>query len=201
MVKKTFWEAVKGRRSIYALGQEKTIPETKVEEIVQEALLHTPSPFNSQSTRIVILFGDAHKRIWEITLAELKKRVSPEQLEQTTKKINDSFASGYGTILFFEEKTIVENLCASFPSYADRFPFWSHHTNAMHQFVIWSALEAEGLGASLQHYNPLIDDEVRKTWELPESWQLIAQMPFGKLMTPAGEKEFAPIEQRMKVFR
>lgn len=198
---KSFLEAVKGRRSIYAIGSEKTVPETKIEEIVREALLHTPSPFNSQSTRLVLLFGKEHKKLWDLTLAELEKIVSPKQFEQTSKKINDCFASGYGTILFFEEKKIVENLCNSFPSYADRFPFWSHHTNAMHQFVIWTALEAEGLGASLQHYNPLIDDAVRDEWRLPESWQLIAQMPFGKVLAPAGDKEFGDIDERFKIFR
>lgn len=198
---KSFWEAVKGRRSIYAIGSEKTVPETKIEEIVREALLHTPSPFNSQSTRLVLLFGEEHKKLWNITLAELEKIVAPKQFEQTAKKINDCFASGYGTIMFFEEKKIVENLCNSFPSYADRFPFWSHHTNAMHQFVIWTALEAEGLGASLQHYNPLIDDAVRNEWGLPESWQLIAQMPFGKVLAPAGDKEFGDIDERLKIFR
>lgn len=198
---KSFWEAVKGRRSIYAIGSEKTVPETKIEEIVREALLHTPSPFNSQSTRLVLLFGEEHKKLWNITLAELEKIVAPKQFEQTAKKINDCFTSGYGTIMFFEEKKIVENLCNSFPSYADRFPFWSHHTNAMHQFVIWTALEAEGLGASLQHYNPLIDDAVRNEWGLPESWQLIAQMPFGKVLAPAGDKEFGDIDERLKIFR
>ena len=198
---KSFWEAVKGRRSIYAIGSEKTVPETKIEEIVREALLHTPSPFNSQSTRLVLLFGEEHKKLWNLTLAELEKIVAPKQFEQTAKKINDCFASGYGTIMFFEEKKIVENLCNSFPSYADRFPFWSHHTNAMHQFVIWTALEAEGLGASLQHYNPLIDDAVRNEWGLPESWQLIAQMPFGKVLAPAGDKEFGDIDERLKIFR
>lgn len=198
---KSFWEAVKGRRSIYAIGSEKTVPEAKIEAIVREALLHTPSPFNSQSTRLVLLFGEEHKKLWNITLAELEKIVAPKQFEQTAKKINDCFASGYGTIMFFEEKKIVENLCNSFPSYADRFPFWSHHTNAMHQFVIWTALEAEGLGASLQHYNPLIDDAVRNEWGLPESWQLIAQMPFGKVLAPAGDKEFGDIDERLKIFR
>ncbi len=198
---KSFWEAVKGRRSIYAIGSEKTVPEAKIEAIVREALLHTPSPFNSQSTRLVLLFGEEHKKLWDLTLAELEKIVAPKQFEQTAKKINDCFASGYGTIMFFEEKKIVENLCNGFPSYADRFPFWSHHTNAMHQFVLWTALEAEGLGASLQHYNPLIDDAVRNEWGLPESWQLIAQMPFGKVLAPAGDKEFGDIDERLKIFR
>ena len=47
----------------------------------------------------------------------------------------------------------------------------------MHQFAIWTMLEDMGLGASLQHYNPLIDDEVRRTWNLPGDWMMIAQMP------------------------
>ena len=46
----------------------------------------------------------------------------------------------------------------------------------MHQLAVWTMLEDEGMGASLQHYNPLIDDEVRKVWNLSDDWKLIAQM-------------------------
>ena len=62
------------------------------------------------------------------------------------------------------------------------------------KLVVWAALEAEGLGASLQHYNPLIDDEVKKEWNIPGNWKLIAQMPFGNPTSPPGEKEFQPLE-------
>lgn len=44
----------------------------------------------------------------------------------------------------------------------------------MHQYYVWMALETHGLGANLQHYNPLIDDEVKKTFDLPEHWILKA---------------------------
>jgi predicted oxidoreductase (fatty acid repression mutant protein) len=71
----------------------------------------------------------------------------------------------------------------------------------MHQYVVWTSLEIEGLGASLQHYNPLIDADVRKEWNIPDSWNLVAQMPFGKIVAPAGEKEFQPLEERIKVFK
>ena len=43
-------------------------------------------------------------------------------------------------------------------------------------------LEDAGMGASLQHYNPLSDDEVRKAWNLPGDWKLVAQMPFLSLI-------------------
>jgi predicted oxidoreductase (fatty acid repression mutant protein) len=52
----------------------------------------------------------------------------------------------------------------------------------------------------LQHYNPLIDEKVKKTWNLPASWKLIAQMPFGKPTDQPGEKEFQPLEERVKFF-
>lgn len=74
----------------------------------------------------------------------------------------DSFKAGYGTVLFFEDQSIVKSLQEQFALYADNFPIWSQQTSGMHQLVVWTALEGEGLGATLQHYNPLIDDEVKK---------------------------------------
>ena len=71
----------------------------------------------------------------------------------------------------------------------------------MHQFALWTMLEDAGLGASLQHYNPLIDDQVRETWTLPSTWKLIAQMPFGKALANAGPKMQEPLENRMRVFK
>ncbi|MFA5449101.1 MAG: nitroreductase family protein [Clostridia bacterium] len=195
-----FLKAIANRRSIYALGNEEIVDRERIETIVTEVVRHTPSPYNSQSTRVVLLFGKESKRLWQITLDTLKARISAAQYPKTEEKINNSFASGYGTILFFEEQAVVEGFQKQFPSYADNFAVWSEHTNAMHQFAIWTALEAEGLGASLQHYNPIIDDAVKKEWDLPASWTLRAQIPFGKpLMTP-GEKEFADISMRVKVF-
>ena len=88
-----------------------------------------------------------------------------------------------------------------FPSYSENFPTWSQHTSAMHQLAVWTMLEDAGLGASLQHYNPLIDDEVRRTWNLPESWMLIAEMPFGTPTAEPGEKEFGELSERIKIFR
>lgn len=71
----------------------------------------------------------------------------------------------------------------------------------MLQLVIWTALEMEGLGASLQHYNELIEGDIKNQWSIPSSWKLIAQMPFGKATAEAGEKQFQPLETRIKVFK
>lgn len=58
-------------------------------------------------------------------------------------------------------------------------------------------LEDAGMGASLQHYNPLIDDEVRKAWNLPGDWKLVAQMPFGVPVAQPGSKEVMSLDERV----
>ncbi|HPX25177.1 MAG TPA: nitroreductase family protein [Treponemataceae bacterium] len=195
---KTFLETVEGRRSIYALGKEKPIPQQRVEEIVRHAITHVPSPFNSQSSRTVLLFGEQSNELWNIVKETLRTVVPPEAFEGTSAKI-DSFNAGWGTVLFFEDQKTVKGLQEQFPLYADNFPIWSLQSNGMLEFTVWTALENEGLGASLQHYNPLIDEAVKKHWDLDPEWKLLAQMPFGSVAAPAGDKEFMPIDQRLVI--
>lgn len=200
MMQNSFWDAVKGRRSIYGLSDEKIVPKQRIIEIVRDAVKHVPSSYNSQSTRAVVLFDDNHKAFWQLTLDELKKVTPPDRFPATQRKVEESFASGYGTVMYFVDKKVVDDLVAKFPLYAEKFAVWAQHSNAMHQFVIWSALEAEGLGASLQHYNPLVDEAVRQKWNVPAEWQLIAQMPFGKPAQSPGEKEFQSLDERVWIF-
>ena len=70
----------------------------------------------------------------------------------------------------------------------------------MMQYIIWTALETEGMGCNLQHYNPPIDKRLETEFGVPETWSLKAQMVFGTPMAPPREKEFKPLDMRMKVF-
>ena len=197
---KNFLSAIETRRSQYAIGKEKVVSEGRVKEIVDHLVKYVPSAFNSQSARVVVLFDGASDRVWDITRAQLKKIVPPENFAPTEAKLQ-SFASGYGTILFFEDQGVVEGLQKQFTLFADNFPVWSLESSGMLQFAVWTALEDEGLGASLQHYNPLIDDDVRAEWNLPASWKLLGQMPFGKPGGAPGPRDFLPIEDRVKVIK
>ncbi|NBD27259.1 nitroreductase family protein [Paenibacillus glycinis] len=196
---KSYLEAVKARRTFYGLSKEVVVPAEQIKEIVGEAVNHTPSAFNSQSSRVVVLFGEQSDKLWNITKESLRKVVPAENFAATEERIN-GFANGYGTILFFEDQSVVKGLQEKFTSYADNFPIWSNQSSGMLQHVIWTALVAEGLGASLQHYNELIHAEVAQTWELPGEWKLIAQMPFGKPTFEPGDKEFMPLSDRVKFF-
>lgn len=197
---KDFLAAVKERRTFYAISKDTTVTDERILEIIKEAVKYTPSAFNSQSARVVVLLGSHHNKLWDFTRDVLRAIVPANQFESTDQRIG-GFQSGYGTVLFFEDYKVVESMQANYAAYQDRFPIWSHQSSGMLQYVIWTALEIEGLGASLQHYNPLIDEKVKAEWKIPESWQLIAQMPFGKPTSAPGEKEFQPLEERVKVFK
>ena len=55
-----FTEMMKNRRSIYALGENLPISK-EVTALVKEVVRESPTAFNSQTQRVVFLFGDAHK--------------------------------------------------------------------------------------------------------------------------------------------
>lgn len=197
---KDFYQAVEDRYSAYVISDEKIVPEDRIEEVVKFAVEHTPYAFNSQSGRVVVLFNDHHHKLWELTKAELKKIVPEKDFPNTEARIN-GFKAGYGTVLFFEDQKIVQGLQEQMEIYKDNFPIWSEQASGMLQYVVWTALESEGLGASLQHYNPLIDQAVQKEWKIPEHWRLRGQMPFGKPEGEPAEKQSDPVNERTKFFR
>ena len=192
-------EIAQTRRSLYVLNKDLPISQAEVKQIVEHALKHTPSSFNSQSTRMVVLFGAEHEKLWDIAISELRKIVPADKFEPTENKLN-MFKAAAGSVLFFEDQEVIKGLQNQFPAYAANFPIWAEHANAMNQYAIWTTLSAAAVGTNLQHYNPVIDAEVAKTWNIPANWTLRAQLVFGGMGAPAGEKSFASIEERMKVF-
>lgn len=194
-----FFETITARRSVYALGKKSPVTDERVRQVIEDAVKHVPSAFNSQSARTVILLGKAHDELWDHTLAVLKGIVKdPEALKQTEGRIG-AFKAAYGTVLFFEDQSVVEKLQQDFALYKDNFPIWSQQSSGMLQFAVWTSFVHEGLSANLQHYNPLVDEWVYKKTGVPASWKLLAQMPFGTALAPAGEKTFLPTADRVKV--
>lgn len=197
---RTFKDALRVRRSFYQISDKSTLSEKELLDLIRFAVEYVPSAFNSQATRIVLLTGQAHEKLWNIVKETLRKRLPEAAFAKTEQKIDGCFASGYGTVLFFEDASVVRALQEQYPTYKENFPVWAEQSDAMHQLVVWALLEDAGLGASLQHYNPLIDDEVRAVWQLPAHWQLVAQMPFGVPVGRPAEKEVKPMDERVLAF-
>ena len=182
----------------FAGAQKQSLSRRRIVETIQTMVREVPSAFNMQSGKVVVALGAVHDRIWDITMDTLRAIVPPANFAVTEQKIH-SFAAAYGTVLFFDDTSIVDDLARQFPAYADNFPVWAQLANGMMQFAVWTALADLGLGVNIQHYNPLIDDEVKQLVHAPESWKLIAQMPFGQVLEAPKPIQKVPVEERVKI--
>ena len=195
-----FLDLIEKRRTIYAIGKNVTQTTAELTDLIQAAIKQSPSSFNSQSSRAVILFGAQHEKFWGFVKGTLKTYTKDADSAAKTDAKIDSFAAGVGTVLFFEDQDVIAGLQANFPSYADNFPIWSEHSTAIAQFATWTALHTAGLGASLQHYNPIVDQQVHSEWNVPENWKLRAQLVFGSVEGEPKEKTYIHDAERFKVF-
>ena len=197
---RSFQEAVTNRRSIYKLGRNIPVLQSQIIAAVERMVKDVPSPFNMQSARVVVTMLDHHENVWHITKSALKSVVPADKFAETEAKIND-FEAAYGTILFFESSNMIKAMQDQFPLYKHNFPTWAMQANGMLQFAIWTALEDMGLGVNLQHYNPLIDEDIKKIFDLPDSWDLVAQMVFGEKLENPPSTPKVPTGTRVKIFR
>lgn len=98
-------QAAQARRTIYKLGKNSPVPDSKIEELVNAAILNVPSSFNTQSTRLVVLLREEHDKLWDITIETFKSLVAtgavPEEVfqNQTLPKLQ-GFKAAYGTVCF-----------------------------------------------------------------------------------------------------
>ena len=170
------------RRTIYALGKDLPVSNEEVVATVEKAMKESPSAFNSQSSRAVVLFG-AESEAFEATKGRLA-----------------GFAAGAGTILFFEDQDVVKGLQESFPLYAENFPIWSEQAHGINLYAVWLAFAEKNIGLNVQHYNPLVDAQVAEKYGIPANWKLRAQAPFGSIAAPAADKDYMADSDRVKVF-
>lgn len=186
-------ESLENRRSYYNIKKEMPVEEERVVSLIEKLTELVPDAFNMKSARVVIALGDKQEQLWDGIYNVFEGKVPREKI--------DSFRSGAGTVLYFYDKSVVSEFQKNFPRYAENFAGWAGQANGMLQLSIWSGLRELGIGASLQHYNPVIDARVRELFDLPESYELIAQMPFGGIVAEPEAKEKENMAERVKVMR
>ncbi|KAL7408756.1 Nitroreductase-like protein [Mrakia frigida] len=191
----TYLSSIVNRRSIYVFSQglPKGVDQAKIQEVVQNAVKYSPASFNAESARVVVLWGAESRRVWELVWNGIEGAANfPDEAARAKSKLKvDQLAAGSGTVLFFEDQVIVDK----FSDYPTHF----EQSSGMLQFNIWTALSTLKVGASLHHYSNLIEADIHKIYELPSSWVLKGEMPFGSIGAPAGYK-LKSYEGRVKVF-
>ena len=199
---KSFWgdnldlkniELLKRRRSYYEIDDNINIDIEDIEKAVKDVLYYVPDAVNMQSQRAVVVAGDFHKKLWDNIHDEFEGKLSREKA--------DSFKNGPGTILFFYDDEVVDKYRKKYEKYADQFESWALQSLGMAQINVWTTLRELGLGASLQHYNPVIDKMVKEMFDIPDDWILVSQMVYGNILEEPDKKEKLGINKRVKVFK
>lgn len=195
-----FLHHLRQRRSIYQLGKYLPLDEAAILRKLEEVVALTPAAFNEPVTKITILFGEAHEKFWDLVYGKLEPGLGEEQRPRTRKKM-DQFQRGAGTVLFFEDQEVVRKMREKYPLYGESFSQWGEQEQGMLQAFVWMALREEGIGANLQHYNPLIDEAVAEEFEIPKNLRLTGQMPFGNILEEPEKKDREDVSYRVQVRR
>lgn len=188
-----FINLIKQRRSYYNINKQLPVSNDTVIELVKEIVENTPDAFNMKSARVIVVFNNQHDKLWDTIYQSFDGKVAKEKI--------DSFKNGAGTVLFFYDKSVVESLQKQFALYADNFPIWAMQANGMLQSNIWVALKENNIGASLQHFNPIIDKNINQMFNVDKNWVLVAQMPFGGIGSEPNQKEKEDINKRVVIFK
>ena len=68
-----YLDALKKRRTQYSLGRNLSASKEELATLIQDAIKHSPSSFNSQSSRAVILFGAESIKLWDLAIEAVRK--------------------------------------------------------------------------------------------------------------------------------
>jgi predicted oxidoreductase (fatty acid repression mutant protein) len=178
------------RRTQYQL--KKALPEgvtiEQVQDIVQQLVKNTPTSFNSQTVRAVVITGDLHNKVWQ----SVADAIPTDAQKKRPTSIKDE---AFGSVIFFDESAALKKIQDAFPAYADYFPIFASTSNGAAQINTWALIGELGLGGHLQHYNQWVESALKG--KVPESWNVVAQLAFGIPVGEPDEKTF--IENEVKV--
>ena len=193
-----FTELVKNRRTQYVIGKNTELSNEEITTYITNVVKDVPTAFNSQTTRVAIVFGEESVKLWDHIL-DVQKDVLQGEMWDMMSGVMEGAKNGIGTVLFFEDLEAVKAM----PVNGTRGEAYKQNNNANTQYATWLGLTQLGLGGSLQHFNvgyeQGFDKSVKKLLGLPEHWELQAQMPFGSIEGVVAEKEYIADNDRVRV--
>ena len=184
-----FIDQLKKRQSVHVLGAKKVFSPAYIAELVQESVKSCPVPY-PQTSKVALLLGKSHQQFWTM-VKEMQKRNAPHQIFEAIDAKISQLQAGIGTVLFYEDQTVITQLKKNIPMCAGKFDAWSEQASGMAQFAVWSALTDIGLGASLHHYDTSTQHAAEHL-TIEKNWKMRAQLVFGsieKLNTAVDQQE------------
>ncbi len=191
-----FVKLMQNRRSIYDVGTNTDVTAEDVAARLKEIAKEVPNAFGIQTTRYVVVSGEKNKELWTL-LHDTQKNVLSEEMYERMKKQLVNGKNGLGTVLLFESREAVESM----PANEVRQTLYKENNHGIAVAATWLALTEMGLGTNLQHFNvgydKGFDKPIRELLGLPDDYEMLAQMYFGSIETPAGPKETMPVDEQV----
>lgn len=182
-------KSLQNRRTIYSLDKNIKSNEEEITNTIKNITELTPDAYGIRSQRVVVVFKDDHDKLWDKIGEVFNGKVAEEKINM--------FKSGYGTVLYFSDEETLKKASEDTGADVEKFEHWAAQSIGMLELNIWTALEELGLGANIQHYNPVIDDAIKEMFDIPKSWKLDAQMVFGNKTADPDPKEKENINKRV----
>ena len=163
------------RRSIRRLHDGPFPPATR--DRLLEAIRLTPASYNLPPWRVVLIH-ERREALWAEIAAGFHAALEGERLDRYLERLS-GFAGGVAVALIFEDRTVARELRER--GTADEIArSFVEQALGMVQLALWLALTAEGLVASLQHWDHLLGPRLARFAGLPaEEFRLVAVMPIG----------------------
>ena len=189
-------DVIEKRRSNYDLGNNLEISKKDLINLLRKIIYYAPSPFNVQSSKIVLLNKKSHHLLWTTVVEEfLKKNNNGDLLDSDKARIKRE-DKAYGTILFYKDEQIIENFKKDLEDYEkNNLDEWCTQESAMLQMNIWNELRLRNIGAHIVHFDD-IDEEVSVAFDIDKNYKLVAMMVFGNIIQEAAVKPKKDIDKR-----
>ena len=166
-------DVIEKRRSNYDLGNNLEISKKDLINLLRKIIYYAPSPFNVQSSKIVLLNKKSHHLLWTTVVEEfLKKNNNGDLLDSDKARIKRVDA--------YEQKSLDS---------------WCIEESAMLQMNIWNELRLRNIGAHIVHFDD-IDEEVSVAFDIDKNYKLVAMMVFGNIIQEAAVKPKKDIDKR-----
>ena len=189
-------DVIEKRRSNYDLGNNLEISKKDLINLLRKIIYYAPSPFNVQSSKIVLLNKKSHHLLWTTVVEEyLKKNNNGDLLDSDKARIKRE-DKAYGTILFYKDERVIEEFKEKLDTYEQKsLDSWCIEESAMLQMNIWNELRLRNIGAHIVHFDD-IDEEVSVAFDIDKNYKLVAMMVFGNIIQEAAVKPKKDIDKR-----
>ena len=189
-------DVIEKRRSNYDLGNNLEISKKDLINLLRKIIYYAPSPFNVQSSKIVLLNKKSHHLLWTTVVEEfLKKNNNGDLLDSDKARIKRE-DKAYGTILFYKDERVIEEFKEKLDAYEPKsLDSWCIEESAMLQMNIWNELRLRNIGAHIVHFDD-IDEEVSVAFDIDKNYKLVAMMVFGNIIQEAAVKPKKDIDKR-----